>query len=317
MHTICAFRRIKRTAFRNHSGNIRAASLSSWWNPYSQTALPVSPFLDLQGAMPAEGLSGSTALQRLYHCLPQSGTGTVRLLQRSLGSDSAPALSFGLRWCKRADLGLGSPHDRIRYGQPSHCLVTSAAVAQSFGRVSRLPLSEEEYAMAQVMEGKQMCDICQRSYCLRHFQVSRVTAGGRFPECRGCVYEDKQRRRHHIKGRKEGTHPPTQGPMCCSKCSITLPARFFAVDSTLQQGRRSSCLTCHSERDAARPRIYKAPAEKECSGPICNGSLQPADNFRLCRLNSTGLQSYCKKCAAAYEHQHDELARAVPYGLVM
>lgn len=163
MHTIRAVKRGSQTAFGNHPKQSGTPILSSWRAPGLRSTLPCSPFFHPQGVVPtygssgnttlqpflpphgvtpAEGSSGSTTLQRLRHCPPHSGTARS-LRQRIFGCDPSAARSAGLEFCQRADLRPEAPHGCIR--QPSHCFVTSAATAQSFGRVSRLPLSEEDF----------------------------------------------------------------------------------------------------------------------------------------------------------------------------
>lgn len=39
------------------------------------------------------------------------------------------------------------------------------------------------------------CAVCGKSYALRFYQVQKNSVDGRCVQCRGCVYEDKQRRR--------------------------------------------------------------------------------------------------------------------------
>lgn len=161
------------------------------------------------------------------------------------------------------------------------------------------------------------CAACGRSYIGRYFQVSKQAADGRFAQCRGCVAKDKQRRkRATVKAKSMKGHPPTQEPMCCSRCNAQLPANFFSVDSSKALGRLPFCLACLSDRSSKRPVASAAdvPSQKVCSGPLCNGKVLPADSFTSCKINPDGLQHYCRQCQSHGERQRQQHLKTVPYG---
>lgn len=176
--------------------------------------------------------------------------------------------------------------------------------------------------LEHIPDDLKICVSCHNAYKPRYFQSNPTEVDGRSVLCRGCVHEDKQRRKNSTMPPPSRVavigNQPTMEPMDCKKCYTQLPASFFSPHPHSKLGRRYCCLACRSELDSKRSETTIAiiPSEKVCHGPLCNGDRQPAESFSRAKHHTDGLKTHCKKCHNALQRMRSKMVKEVPYGSV-
>lgn len=175
--------------------------------------------------------------------------------------------------------------------------------------------------LEHVSDGLKTCVSCHNAYKPRYFQTNPTEVDGRSILCRGCVHEDKRRRKTSTSAPvvtsqvAVGGNEPTLEPMDCKKCHTELPANFFSPHPNSKLGRRYCCLACRSELDSQRSitTLVQVPKYKACPGPMCKGEQQPSEKFSRAKHHSDGLKTHCKPCHNALQRLRSKMVKEVPY----